>query len=172
MGLFSSRRRPPVPAVQVDWQAVVVDVGRSRCDTTTLGEPPRPVDFFSEPLLHRDVFQDEQHGLELGTGEAGLDYIVVDVARFPGRFKLDGRAIDLGLQTTESEIRALLGEPWWRDEDEDEVILFYEDGRVERQFELTKSGTLTVITLMLSPLMADREQRKAYGVTKPWPPGA
>jgi len=168
MGLFS-RHRDPITEVRVDWQAVVVDLVRGTCDSTTLGEPPRPIDFFSEHLHRGDTFRDERHGLELGVREGRLDSIAVDIERFPGRLEIGGRKIDIASLVSEPALLALLGDPWWRDEDEDEVILFYEDGRGERQFELSKDGVLKFVTMLRTPLMADPEQRRAYGVTRPWP---
>lgn len=64
------------------------------------------------------------------------------------------------------------GEPYWRDEDGGEVILFYEyqDGEVELQFEFSNPTEISVITLARPGVLADAKQRAAYGVTKPWPP--
>ncbi|HXG23925.1 MAG TPA: hypothetical protein VNJ09_05165 [Chthonomonadales bacterium] len=89
---------------------------------------------------------------------------------FAGTVKKKGEALSLGPTTTEEQLRTLFGEPYWRDEDPDEILLFYEFGKVEWQIELTPSGTLMQWILCTPPLMADAAQRRAYGVTKPWPP--
>ncbi|MBI3098460.1 MAG: hypothetical protein HYY93_09505 [Planctomycetes bacterium] len=89
---------------------------------------------------------------------------------FPGACRLNGQTIPLGAGTREEEVLALFGEPWWHDEDEDEVILFYEFSHIEWEIELRREGTLKSILVLTPPLLADEAQRKAYGVTRAWPP--
>ncbi len=91
---------------------------------------------------------------------------------YSGTTILRGEPITLGQGTSESELKTLLGEPYWRDEDEAEILLFYELGEVEWQIELNKEGRLGQWSIVSPPLMADDEQRLAYGVTKPWPPAS
>jgi hypothetical protein len=155
----------------LDWSTTVVDLSRFRCGRTALGEILSGVDVYQQALEDDDVLEDEPNGVELGTAKARLDYVYIDIRHFPGRFLAGGNEVAIGLDTSEAEVCSLLGEPWWRDEDEDEILLFYEDARGELQVELTKEGTLRQINLLHQPLMADPEQRAAYGVTKPWPPG-
>jgi hypothetical protein len=93
------------------------------------------------------------------------------VGRFAGRFRHRDGEVRLNPTTTVEEVLARLGEPYWRNEDEDEVILFYEDDPVETQFEFPDKKHLGFITILMPPLLADPIQHKAYGVTKPWPPG-
>jgi hypothetical protein len=51
------------------------------------------------------------------------------------------------------------------------VILFYEyrAGAVELQFEFLDGKTLGFITLSSNGVLSEADQRKAYGVTQPWP---
>ena len=92
-------------------------------------------------------------------------------AAFDGSCVQGERALDFTVRTTEAEILAVWADPYWRDEDEDgEVILFYEHPRIERQVEIGPSGTLQAIVVTAAPLLADPERRRQYGVTKAWPP--
>lgn len=90
---------------------------------------------------------------------------------FGGECRLGEQRISLA-GMTETRWTAELGECYWRDEDEDEVILFYEFPYHEWQVEFTRAGALKCIIVTGSPLMADEAQRKAYRVTRPWPPAS
>ena len=63
-----------------------------------------------------------------------------------------------------------LGEPYWRDQDEDEILCFYEFPTHEITVEQALDETIRSIVVTTYPLMADAEQRTRYGVDKPWPP--
>ncbi len=69
---------------------------------------------------------------------------------------------------TERGLIAIFGSPYWRDQDEDEVILFYEFGEYEWQIEMSLKDRLSVFVIA-PPILADPQQRAAYSVTKPWP---
>lgn len=97
------------------------------------------------------------------------DLIERKYAPFAGRCIVGGRPAALGASTSEADITKLFGPPWWRDADDDEILLFYELGPVERQVELTGEGRLAAILVTSKPLLADAAQRQAYGVTRPWP---
>lgn len=62
------------------------------------------------------------------------------------------------------------GTPYWRDLDDQEILLFYEYPHVEWQVEFELNGAYKGISVTADPLLAQADQRKAYGVTKPWPP--
>ena len=64
----------------------------------------------------------------------------------------------------------LVGPPYWRDEDADELILFYEFPNLEWQIEFSLDGSFNRVNVTCNPLLADETQRKAYRVDKPWPP--
>lgn len=91
---------------------------------------------------------------------------------YPGACRFGAEPVPLSAATREEEIVACFGPPFWRDEDEDEIILFYEFSHIEWEIEFRPGGTLKSILVLTPPLLAGEEQRKAYGVTKPWPPGA
>jgi len=69
-----------------------------------------------------------------------------------------------------AQIVAELGEPFWIDKDAEESILFYEFPSHEIQIEQSPSGVAKHIVVSSHHQMAESDQRKAYGVTKSWPP--
>ena len=91
---------------------------------------------------------------------------------FPGTCVLRDNQIPLSAESPESDLLCHFGDPYWRDADESEIVLFYEFGTIEWQIELTGAGKLKQMTIASPPLMADCQHRKAYGVTKPWPPAS
>ena len=92
---------------------------------------------------------------------------------YRGHVTLGGDTVPLSAATTEAELRALLGEPYWRDSDDDEVLLFYEraEAQAELQVEL-RDGRLRSVWAVSPGLLGDAEQRRRLGVTRPWPPPA
>ncbi len=89
---------------------------------------------------------------------------------FAGTCMYRGRDLGLSARTSEADIRQCFGEPYWRDQDEDEILLFYEFRSVEWMIELSPHRTLRAVQIVTPPLLADEGQRAAYKVTKPWPP--
>jgi hypothetical protein len=81
-----------------------------------------------------------------------------------------GQSLSLRPGINESELNRIFGEPYWRSEDEDETILFYEFAEIEWQIEIDRREGLTAIVVLTPPLLNDEAQREAYQVTKPWPP--
>ena len=133
---------------------------------------PSTYDPFTEYLLRREVLTDEKFDVELGMKDGTLDYMYFGIGKFPGQFVAHGASVELSATTEEADVLERFGEPYWRDDDKDETILFYEDGTVELQFEFPGKVHLGIITIMLSPILASAEQRQLYGVDKPWPPPA
>ena len=89
---------------------------------------------------------------------------------FNGPSNYRGQKIELRGGMSDVEIRNIFGEPYWQDEDEDEFILFYEFGDIEWEIEISRREGLTALVVLTPPLLQDEEQRKAYRVTKSWPP--
>lgn len=114
----------------------------------------------------------QHEGVELEVTDKELESIVVTLEDFEGEFLKSGKEVSLTSSTTPAEIEELLGEPYWRDVDDDELILFYEyqSGGIEVQFEFPDSTALAYITIARNGVLSDPEQRSAYGVDKPWPP--
>ena len=87
-----------------------------------------------------------------------------EFSQFSGDIKLNGSAIK------SAELLSGLGEPYWRDRDSEEIVSFYEYPTHEIQIEQTLKGECQRIIATKHALMARPDQRKAYGVDKPWPP--
>ena len=166
--LLSSR--PPERVPEESYCRLVVDLTRYRCGHSQLGYPPSGADFFTRSLIEKEIFEDFAQGFEVGVKHGNLNYIFVTVGKFPGGFKYRGKTIELSIDTTIHDVQTDFGEPYWLDDDDDETLLFYEDGAVEVQFEFLGKENLGFITILLDPIMADPEQRRGYNVTKPWPP--
>ena len=92
---------------------------------------------------------------------------------FDGTFLHRGMPLVLSTADTEESVISHFGEPFWRDQDENETILFYERDfeheTGEWQAEFGLDGHLKCLGIGWS-LFAAAEQRAAYGVTKDWPP--
>lgn len=146
-----------------------IDLTRFKCNNTRLGEQPTLKDHFYESF-DDDLYEDEYNGIEIGLSHKLLDSVYVSLKEYKGKFLADDNKLNIGLESTEKDIIKLFGEPYWRDEDEKEVILFYEDDDIELQFEFPEKSTLEIITMMRSPILEDPQQRKYYKVTKCWPP--
>jgi hypothetical protein len=151
---------------------IIVDLKTFTIEKTALGVKPNPEDFFSAALSKNEELNSAHLGLELSAKDGLLDSIFIDLSRFKGNLPLSSTPSGFSKDSTEKEVLAKLGEPYWIDRDEGEVICFYEfnRGKVELQFEFGASGKLAYVTLMRNGILSDKEQRKNYGVTKPWPP--
>ena len=99
---------------------------------------------------------------------SGFQVILVDsdkeFSKYSGVIKLNDSPIN------PLELLAGLGEPYWRDQDEEEILVFYEYSTHEIQIEQSLAGECQRIIVTKHPLMGRAEQREAYGVEKPWPP--
>ena len=89
--------------------------------------------------------------------------------KFPGSFRYRGTSLPWSRESTESDVQSMIGPPYWRDEDDHGVLLFYEFPNREWQIEFDLDGTLKSL-LIGDQLLADPEQRARFCVTKPWPP--
>jgi len=105
-----------------------------------------------------------RHGAQLGSGRDA------PAERFAGRIRIGGQDLEPHQLAGENDFASAWGEPYWRDEDEDEILLFFEFPGHEVQVELSPRGEPLVVFFSADPLLADPEQREAYGVTKEWPP--
>jgi hypothetical protein len=92
-----------------------------------------------------------------------------EAGTFRGTILHRGATVPLSSADDEQTIVRQFGEPYWRDADVDETILFYEFGSHEWQVEFGPDGRLKCLSIAC-PLLADPVQREAYGVSKPWPP--
>jgi hypothetical protein len=180
----SSAAWPAAPNLEV-----VFDTATQRLCGVSLGSDIHSAARFGPPENRhptRDLAYDYyQRGLSLCTEDGAIvEFLLVFLqgwgfshgtkppfAPFTGTIERNGESLPITPRTTLDEFVALFGEPWWRDDDEDETILFYEfRPNVEWQVEFNPQQTLAAWTITSAPLMAGEDQRRAYHVTKPWPP--
>lgn len=112
-------------------------------------------------------------GVEVSRDGQQLSSVFVTLAQFTGQLTKSGVSLATDDIATPDDVLRQFGEPYWRDDDEGEVIMFYEQdgGAVELQFEFPAEAILGYITIARPGVLADPEQRISYGVTKSWPPG-
>lgn len=149
-----------------------IDLGLFSCGHTKIGARPDPRDPFADVSQKRETINDPFSGLEIGVKSGVLDYVFITLAQSDSHFFRSGSPLQLSTRTTISDVQSIFGEPYWMDEDSDEVILFYEyeNGALELQFEFPGKAHLGSITLAVHGVLSKAEQRNAYKVTKPWPP--
>ncbi|MBN1151450.1 hypothetical protein JXA84_09550 [candidate division WOR-3 bacterium] len=85
---------------------------------------------------------------------------------FKGDFLLSGKPLIISKSTTEDSFKEIFPDVFWRDEDDDEIILFYEMEKVEWQVEFDKGGGLKALIICTPPLLSDPEAKKTFKVTK------
>ena len=171
MGLLSTLfgSKPVIPEAAL---SIEMDLGSFKCGRTALGERPKPSDPYAAYFDTNGLASFEKSGVEIGIEKGVLDCVLITLAHFSGSFARNGSGISISTQTTPEEIISQFGDPYWRDTDDDETILFYEyqKGRVELQFEFSDKRHLSAITLSRDGVLSEADQRKAYRVTKNWPP--
>lgn len=161
------------------------DLERAKLNGVGLGDPLETLSFLG-PLEDRGLFRNiEEYGyfsLGLVVGchndERAIDcFEIVRSDRlspryrpYAGRFHYRGRDISLA-DLTELQFTDTFGAPYWRNEDDDEILLFYELPKVEWQVEFDPAGDFQRIVVESEPLLADLRAREAFGVSRPWPPG-
>lgn len=170
MGLLSfffgcSHPERPAPIVSVD-------LLRFSIAGSEVGKPISADSPFARELAADKVYAPQGKGLELGANGNSLEYAVIRLDEFNGTFAADGNPLSLDTTTTELEVRQRFGDPYWVNREDGEVILFYEyqGGDVEVQYEFPDGVKLGYITISRAGVLSDAEQRKLYGVDKPWPP--
>ena len=86
-----------------------------------------------------------------------------------GKVLHEETSVDLANMTEKSFV-TFFGEPYWQDQGDWEIFLFYEFIDCEWQVEFDLDGRFQRLLLTDSPFMSDEQQRQAYGVTRFWPP--
>jgi hypothetical protein len=127
--------------------------------------------------LFKDWFEFSSKGITVSVVEAHIEWFAffiqpdpeISMAHFEGAFQYQKQILPFSQIASEKEIRRQFGEPYWKDQDSDEILLFYEFPHCEWQIELSLEGQLKAISIS-KPILADPEQRKAYHVTNEWPP--
>ena len=151
------------------YEKLSIDLTSFSCGDTKLGERISRKDFFYIPLKDSDLFESKDYGVILETDNNLLNSIQIDVDNFPGKLHTaDGAR--LSKSSTVKDVVNIFGKAYWQDEDSDEIILFYEVNGVELQLEFPDKQRLGYLSILSEPIMADSQNRKQYGVNKPWPP--
>jgi hypothetical protein len=160
------------PKAQLPATGFQVDLGKFACGQTALGVKPGLGETYAGQFNSEGVANFGSSGVELGLKGEVLDYLFITMTNFAGTILKDGAKISVSTNTTPEQIIALFGEPYWKDVDDDESILFYEyqNGKVEVQFEFPDKRRLGFITMSRNGVLSDAKQRNAYRVTKEWPP--
>ena len=163
-GVKAEEKQPVAP--------IAVDLAAFTCGTTRLGERPRLGDEFTSRFNADGVADLKKSGVELGTKDGVLDYAFITLKSFSGSFTKGGTKLPISTNTTPAEIIGKFGEPYWKDEDDEEIILFYEysAGRIELQFEFPGKKNLGFVTLCREGVLSNADDRKGYCITKEWPP--
>jgi hypothetical protein len=163
--LFNSGKPPQT-------KDLIIDLRRFLCGHTKLGQAPDERDFFSASLKQSETYSLDREGFEVGIQHGALDYIFITVGSFGGHFAWNGSVVALDHSTSRESIVSKFGHPYWVDENDDDLLHFYEfeAGNIELQFEFIDRKKLGFITLMKNGVLSDHKQRNHYGVTKPWPP--
>lgn len=166
--------------------ALSLDLDEHRLCGVGIGEPMESLAFLGPAASWSYEWEFPHHGITLLEDDHGLAEFAVYFVRQPaftrtsrqfrpflGSIAYRGTSLELSAEHDEARVLSLFGEPYWRDADEEETILFYEfdtrAGEREWQIEFDAAGRLRCLSIG-KPLLADPEQRAAYQVTKPWPP--
>jgi hypothetical protein len=140
---------------------------------SVLGPPdnPRPTKFERYRYRPLGVTFDSSEGcIDAFTLVFDADAPAIETEAFRGTVRYKGEPITMTSQTREADLVAHFGEPYWRDVDDDETVLYYEWAGVEWQFELPLGDRLAVLIVSTRLTLADPEKRAALGIDKPWPP--
>lgn len=183
--MFDFLRRPKDPTQ--DWRRadnlqLTFDLQTASLNSIGLGQRIERLSFLGpvedRSALRQLVYDYYSLGLAIEHDEQGTIRSFTILSRdpddpkyqpFPGVLLCRGENLAIE-QLTEDFFLSRFGEPYCRDEDEDEVLLFHEFPNLEWQVECNLDGTLKRILLTDEPLMAEDRVRKDYAVTRPWPP--
>jgi hypothetical protein len=155
----------------------LVNLDRHCFSSIATGDPIERLFFLGRGKVTRFGLAWPRKGIEVSVndgriGEIGIYFghsAEADFGEFIGTIQFGGAPVHLTRETREAEILSLFGKPYWRDQDDDEIILFYEFPEREWQVEFDLNGTLKYLSVG-AQLMADEGQREEYKVTAPWPP--
>ena len=162
---------------------VQLDLDRHALCRCRIGDPLEWISGLGPPEDSRALSEQRycyySQGIEIGEEDNKMadfavfwfDYLQAGFQPFKGPVTYGGKTVSLGSGTTETEFVHVCGAPYWRDQDQDEIILFYEfRGDIEWQVEFTLKSELKALRVVWPAIMGDAEQRERYGVTQPWPP--
>lgn len=147
------------------------DLKAQTLDGVSLGTSYMPLDYLGPGKVSAEGLGFPDSQLVLGIeNELLTDFtILFPTSKQTISFTLGDSSVEPAQLASEEGITALIGPPFFRDEDDDEILVFYEFGSTEWQIEFTIDGQTRRWLVVSPPLLADPDQRKAYGVNQPWP---
>lgn len=147
------------------------NLNKHSLDGVTLGQSYESLNYLGPATLKDEELEFPNSKLTLGFKHDLLTDFTLFFPTSPQNisFTLANKNLDLDQISTEQGLRSVVGEPFWREADDDEVLLFYEFGSVEWQIECLPQGQIQRWLIVTPPLLADSQQRQAYGITKDWP---
>jgi hypothetical protein len=174
-----SRFNPTWTWEENPFQPLVVNLDSHRFCAVAVDDPAEALAFLGPGKNTNFGFVWPHKGIEVSVSigeeritEMGFYFGHADEAAkgvFPGEFRYRGAVLRLSGESKEADIHSVFGQPYWRNQDESEILLFYEFPKSELQVELGLDGFLKYLRFG-GPVLADAEQRRLYGVTKVWPP--
>jgi hypothetical protein len=186
MSLFDGFRKwlNPTSAWYPCFDELVVDLDRHALNSAQAGDDLEKFSFLGRGKIRRDYSISVDYpelGLTLHTGAhkicdsfliafPKLEYPIGFTA-FSGKFKIGENLLAADAIDCSSKVMNLLGEPYCRHKDDEELIFFYEFSSLyEWQFEFSLNGKTRALIVTSSPLLEDEEQRLYYNCKHPWPP--
>lgn len=182
--LLRSLFGPPNPTrkwVENPMVARAVELDRHAFCGVAAGEPFDGLSFLGRSRIHPHIHTWHEYpheGLRVDVKEGAVESFIFTLTRdedddltpYAGLLRYRGSALALHRIATHEGVVSTFGEPWWREDDEEDVTLFYEfGGKFEWRFEGASDGRMCLM-FVGRPILADPWERESYGVTKPWPP--
>ena len=186
MAIFKGLLRKPhrsdswIPTESLE---LVLDLTKQSVCNVGLGQPIEWLSVLGPPedsrAVHEECYCYYSKGIEVDADKDLVSGIVVvwfddlrkNFSAFQGQVKYQDHLLDVSPDFTEESFVRVFGKPYHRDEDEEEILLFYEiRPDVEWQVEFSKQNSLKALIMTTEPLLSNKSQREAYAVKKPWPP--
>jgi len=178
LNLLSDLRNPTRMWIENPRLPLEFDFSKNELNGIGLGEAIDKLSFLGKAAQWKPSLAYPQKGIAVDYDNDCIEGFLLNFStdsadgfeRFPGQLWFKNREVRLTEVIGEQNVLDVFGQPYWIDRDDVETILFYEFNGIEWQLELSKTGFLQAVIVTASPLLAREDQRKAYGVSKPWPP--
>jgi len=151
IGYFSRRALERMRTPCLPLSGFRIDLATHRCGEMTIGAPLAPGNVFFSDIFGKSEIEDEKQGFKIGAKDGRLDYVFIDLERFPGIITRNGNPLPHLRYWNVNRVISELGDPDNRDEYEKETLLFYENGHIEIQIEFPENRPARFITIMRNP---------------------
>ena len=154
------------------YQQCKIDLGKFSYDNFSLGEKFPEDHYLFQYLSKAECYISDKDGFEIGIKEGKFDYLFLTIEQYKENLYLNENQLFINKDSSPEDITYNFGSPYWIDEDDKEIILFYEykEGKFELQFEFSNKENLSYITLMQNGILSEESNRKSYRINKEWPP--